>query len=124
MSFVPSTFISQIPSVDRSGADNQPFGIVQVDDTGVIKLYNKWESEMAGVPVASAEGRNFFTQVAPCTNNRLMFGKFKDGVATGALDSEFNYTFTYKMKPTNVQIRLFRHAPSSTNWVLVGLRAA
>ena len=124
MSFVPSTFISQIPSVDRSGADNQPFGIVQIDDTGVIKLYNKWESEMAGVAVAAAEGRNFFTQVAPCTNNRLMFGKFKDGVANGALDSEFNYTFTYKMKPTNVQIRLFRHAPSSTNWVLVGLRAA
>lgn len=124
MSFVPSQFISQIPSVDRSNADTQPFGIVQVDDTGVIKLYNRWESEMAGVPVASAEGRNFFTQVAPCTNNRLMFGKFKDGVAKGELDSEFNYTFTYKMKPTNVQIRLFRHAPSATNWVLVGLRAA
>lgn len=124
MSFVPSTFLSDIPAVDRSQADNQPFGIVQVDDAGVIKLYNKWESEMAGVPVASAEGRNFFTQVAPCTNNRLMFGKFKDGVAKGELDSEFNYTFTYKMKPTNVQIRMYRHAPSSTNWVLVGLRAA
>lgn len=124
MSFVPSQFLSQIPSIDRPHADSQPFGIVQVDDTGVIKLYNRWESEMAGVPVSSAEGRNFFTQVAPCTNNRLMFGKFKDGVAKGELDSEFNYTFTYKMKPTNVQIRLFRHAPSSTNWVLVGLRAA
>lgn len=124
MSFVPSQFLSQIPGVDRSSADAQPFGIVQVDDQGVIKLYNRWESEMAGVPVSAAEGRNFFTQVAPCTNNRLMFGKFKDGVAKGDLDSEFNYTFTYKMKPTNVQIRLYRHAPSATNWVLVGLRAA
>lgn len=124
MSFVPSHFLSQIPAIDRGNADAQPFGIVQVDDTGVIKLYNRWESEMAGVPVSAAEGRNFFTQVAPCTNNRLMFGKFKDGVAKGELDSEFNYTFTYKMKPTNVQIRLFRHAPSATNWVLVGLRAA
>ncbi len=124
MSFVPSQFMSQIPSVDRSNADEQPFGIVQVDDAGVIKLYNRWESEMAGVAVSAAEGRNFFTHVAPCTNNRLMFGKFKDGVAKGELDSEFNYTFTYKMKPTNVQIRLYRHAPSATNWVLVGLRAA
>ena len=61
--------------------------------------------------MSAAEGRNFFTQVAPCTNNRLMFGKFKDGVSKGELDSEFNYTITYKMKPTNVQIRLYRHAP-------------
>lgn len=124
MSFVPSQFLSLVPAVDRSTADTQPFGVVQVDDAGVIKLYNRWESEMAGVPVAAAEGRNFFTQVAPCTNNRLMFGKFKDGVAKGDLDTEFNYTFTYKMKPTNVQIRMYRHAASATNWVFVGLRAA
>jgi len=124
MSFVPSQFLAQLPAVDRPGADTQPFGVVQVDDSGVVKLYNKWESEMAGVAVAAAEGRNFFTQVAPCTNNRLMFGKFKDGVQKGELDSEFNYTFTYKMKPTNVVIRLFRHAASSTNWILVGPRAA
>jgi photoactive yellow protein len=122
MSFVPSDFISKLPGVDRPSADAAPFGIVQVDDQGTIKLYNKWESDMAGVPVGNAEGRNFFTQVAPCTNNRLVFGRFKDGVAKGEMDSEFNYTFTYKMKPTNVQIRLFRHQPSATNWVLVGLR--
>lgn len=124
MSFVPSEFLSRLPDVDRSTADAQPFGVVQVDDAGTIKLYNRWESEMAAVAVSAAEGRNFFTQVAPCTNNRLMFGKFKDGVAKGELDSEFNYTFTYKMKPTNVQIRMFRHAPSATNWLFVALRAA
>jgi len=124
MSFVPAEFIAQVPSIDRANADAQPFGIVQVDDHGAIKLYNRFESEMAGVAVSAAEGRNFFTQVAPCTNNRLMFGKFKDGVAKGELDTEFNYTFTYKMKRTNVQIRMYRHAPSATNWVLVGLRAA
>jgi hypothetical protein len=53
-----------------------------------------------------------------------MFGTFKDGVPKAELDSEFNYTFTHKMEPTNVQIRLYRHVPSATNWVFVGLRAA
>jgi len=77
---------------------------------------------MAGVPVPSAMGKNFFTQVAPCTNNRLFFGRFKDGVSAGELDTEFNYTFTYKMKPTNVVIRLLRDG-SSTNWVFVAKRA-
>jgi photoactive yellow protein len=124
MSFVTPQFISQIPSVDRNAADAQPYGVVQVDDQGVIKLYSKWESEMAGVPVSTAEGSNFFTQVAPCTNNRLVFGKFKDGVARNELDTEFNYTFTYKMKPTNVSIRMLRHAQSASNWVFVTTRAA
>jgi len=124
MSFVTPHFISQIPSVDRNAADAQPYGVVQVDDQGVIKLYNKWESELAGVPTSNAEGSNFFTQVAPCTNNRLVYGKFKDGVARNELDFEFNYTFTYKMNPTNVRIRMLRHAPSGSNWVFVNTRAA
>lgn len=124
MSFVPSSFLSQLPSVSRGTADSQPFGVVKVDDNGVIQIYNKWESEMAGVAATAAEGRNFFTQVAPCTNNRLVFGKFKDGVGKGELDTEFSYTFTYKMKPTNVQIRLYRHPGTRTNWVFVSKRAA
>ena len=122
MSFVPQTVIDRLDQLTRTQADAQAFGVVQVTDEGVVKLYNRWESELAGVAVSAAEGRNFFSQVAPCTNNRLVFGKFKDGVQKGALDAEFNYTFTYKMRPTNVALRLFRHVPSATNWVFVGLR--
>ena len=121
MSFVPQTVLDSLAQLTRTQADAQRFGVVQVTDEGVVKLYNRWESELAGVAVAAAEGRNFFTQVAPCTNNRLVFGRFKDGVQKGQLDAEFNYTFTYKMKPTNVALRLLRHAPSATNWVFVAL---
>ena len=96
MSFVDSSTLTTLPSLDQSQADALDFGIVKVDDEGNVLLYNQWESEMAGVPVASAMGKNFFTQVAPCTNNRLFFGRFKDGVSAGDLDTEFNYTFTYK----------------------------
>ncbi len=122
MSFVPQTVIDSLAQLTRTQADAQAFGVVQVTDEGVVKLYNRWESALAGIAPATAEGRNFFTQVAPCTNNRLVLGKFKEGVQKGALDLEFNYTFTYKMKPTNVALRLYRHAPSATNWVFVGAR--
>ena len=105
--------------LSRDQADGANFGIVKVDDQGQILLYNKYESELAGVPVASAEGKNFFTQVAICTNNRLFFGEFKDGVTSGHLDASFNYVFTYKMKPTNVMIQLYRDQASSTNWIFV-----
>ena len=122
MSFVDSSTLTTLPSHDQSQADALDFGIVKVDDEGNVLLYNQWESDMAGVPVASAMGKNFFTQVAPCTNNRLFFGRFKDGVSAGDLDTEFNYTFTYKMKPTNVVVRILRDG-SSANWVFVAKRS-
>ncbi|MDX2015468.1 MAG: hypothetical protein SFW67_35075 [Myxococcaceae bacterium] len=120
MSFFDPQILSQLPAASREFANAQPFGIVKVTDDGTVQMYNTWEAEMAGVAPRDAEGKNFFTQVAPCTNNRLVFGKFKDGVARGSLDAEFNYTFTYRMKPTNVVLRLVRDPKSKSNWVLVG----
>jgi photoactive yellow protein len=122
MSFVSSTILSKLGSLTREEADQTDFGIVKVDAEGKILLYNKFESELAGVPVEKAEGRNFFTDVAVCTNNRIFFGRFKDGVGKGELDITFNYVFTYKMKPTNVVIRLYHDKGSKTNWVFVKYR--
>lgn len=119
MSFVDSGLISSLTSLSTSQADGIPYGVVKVDDAGIVQLYNKWEADMAGVAPSAAVGKNFFTQVAPCTNNRLVFGRFKEGITKGELDAEFNYTFTYKMKPTNVTIRLFRDPVSKTNWLFV-----
>ena len=120
MSFFDSQILNQLPAASRDFANAQGFGIVKLTDDGTVQMYNKWEAEMAGVAPTDAEGKNFFTQVAPCTNNRLVFGKFKEGVARGTLDAEFNYTFTYRMKPTNVVLRLVHDPKSKSNGVLVG----
>ncbi|MFN3200760.1 MAG: photoactive yellow protein [Bradymonadia bacterium] len=118
MSFVNNSTLASLSTMTRSQADSTPHGVVKLADDGTVELYNRWESEMAGVATSTAEGKNFFTQVAPCTNNRLVFGRFKNGVSKGEMDHEFNYTFTYKMKPTNVVLRLFRGSDNS-NWVFV-----
>ena len=44
-------------------------------------------------------------------------------VAAGSLDAEFNYTFSYKMKPTNVVVKMLRNS-DNTNWVFVAKNAA
>lgn len=117
--FVPAELFGLLGNLSRSDADSCDFGVVKVDDSGVIKLYNRYESELAGVAPSTAEGKNFFTQVAPCTNNGLFFGSFKKGVASGSLNVTFPYTFTFKMRPTNVKIHLYRDQASKTNWVFV-----
>ncbi|MFN4243843.1 MAG: PAS domain-containing protein [Tepidisphaerales bacterium] len=117
--FVPPEVLSRVGLMSRTQADACDFGVVKVDDSGKILLYNRYEAELAGITPSTAEGRNFFTEVAPCTNNALFFGQFKKGIASGNLNLMFPYTFTYKMKPTNVKVHMFRDPDSKTNWVFV-----
>ena len=117
--FVPNEVFGMLANFSRNDADSCDFGVVKVDDSGRIELYNRYESELAGVAPSSAEGKNFFTQIAPCTNNSLFFGNFKKGVAANNLNLVFPYTFTYKMKPTNIRVHLFRDVNSKTNWIFV-----
>ena len=119
MSFISTDLLGKLGILSREDADRMDYGVVKVDPTGKILLYNHYESVLAGVAPSAAEGRNFFNEIAPCTNNRLFMGRFMQGVEKGELDSSFNYTFTYKMKPTNVAIRILHDKSSKTNWIFV-----
>jgi len=98
--------------------DNAPFGVIQVDDEGIVEFFNQYESDLSGMDPDEVTGRNFFTQVAPCTNNRLFRGRFKKGVRRGELDETFTYTYTYKMRPTLVDVHLYRDKDGN-NWITV-----
>jgi photoactive yellow protein len=98
-----------------------PFGIIHIDDAGVVQFYNRYESNLSGVDPEDAIGTNFFTELAPCSNNPLFFGRFKDGVRDGELDEYFTYTFTYKMRPTLVDVRLYRDE-AGNNWIMIQKR--
>ncbi len=117
--FVPKDVLALLPHLATHELDQLDFGCVKVSDSGVVIAYNKWESEFAGVPQETAIGTNFFRELAPCTNNRLIFGRFKDGVSANNLNAIVSFAFTYKMKPTLVNVHLFREPASATNWVLV-----
>ncbi len=122
MSVVSPAELEKLAQQSPDHLDRADYGVVQVDDGGGIIFYNRYESELAGLEPESVKGKNFFTQVAPCTNNRLFYGKFKDGVGKGELALSMPYTFTYKMRPTNVFVQLHHDGATSTNWVLVKKR--
>lgn len=98
-----------------------PFGIIRIDDEGVVQFYNRYESQLSGFDPSEAVGTNFFTELAPCSNNPLFLGRFKEGVEEGELDEHFTYTFTYKMRPTLVDVRLYRDE-AGNNWILIDKR--
>ncbi len=110
-----------LSTLSEEALDDAPFGIVRVDDDGVVQFYNQYESRLAEVDPEDAVGRNFFTQLAPCSSNRLFHGRFKKGIRKGMLDERFSYTFTYKMSPTLVQVRMYRDQQNQ-NWIMIRKR--
>ncbi|MEM1205596.1 MAG: photoactive yellow protein, partial [Acidobacteriota bacterium] len=67
-------------------------------------------------------GRNFFTEVAPCTNVQEFAGRFREGVAKGDLNHVFPYIFSFEMDPTQVWVRLFYSESTESAWVFVTRR--
>lgn len=114
--FVPSEIFSMLGNLSRRDADACDFGIIQLDDAGNVVMVNRYQSELGGVPVPAFEGKHWFTKVAPCTNNNIIYGAFKRGVASKSLNSLIPYTFTFKMKPTNVKVHLYRDPQSNKNF--------
>lgn len=114
--FVPAELFSRLGNLSRADIDACNFGIIQLDDAGNVVMVNRYQSELGGVPVPQFEGRHWFTKIAPCTNNSLIYGTFKKGVAAGALNVIMPYTFTFRMKPTNVQLHLYRDQASGKNF--------
>jgi len=119
MSFVDDKTLRELSRMSPEQIDTLDFGVVRVDDYGRVEVYNEYETRFANISPQTAMGKNFFTQIAPCTNNRLIYGRFKEGVENDEMDISVRYTFTYKMRPTLVSIRLYRDPETHANFVLV-----
>jgi photoactive yellow protein len=114
----PTELLEVLDAIDAAQIDDLPFGVVRTDDVGTVELYSRGESRISGVDPSMAVGRNFFANVAPCTNNKLFRGTFARGVEEGEMNLVFFYTFTYKMAPTEVKVQLFKRRGGG-NWILV-----
>jgi len=108
-----------LAKMDDKGLDQLAFGAVQLDSKGNILHYNAAEGEITGRDPAAMKGKNFFQEVAPCTDRPEFRGKFQEGVANGDLNALFEYTFDYEMKPTKVKVHMKKAISGDSYWVFV-----
>lgn len=99
--------------------DELAFGAIQVNGQGTVLAYNAAETSITGRTAAEVIGKNFFRDVAPCTNTRKFRGVFDAGVTAGNLNTMFDYTFDYKMNPTKVKIHMKKAIIGDTYWIFV-----
>ena len=119
--FDPAKSASQLiplSLLDADAIDDLPFGAIRLSAEGIILGYNRFESRLSGLEPARVIGKNFFTEVAPCTNVQEFAGRFREGVRRGDLHAVFPYTFSFS-PPRQVTITMYVHKPTGNAWVLV-----
>lgn len=115
MAFDDPDLLTVLGALSDSERDAIPFGVIGMTHDGVVTTYNKMESQMAGISRERVVGLNFFSDVAPCTNNYLVAGRFDEP----ELDVRLDYVFTFRMKPSPVTLRLLKSATTAEQFVLV-----
>jgi photoactive yellow protein len=103
--------------------DTLPYGMIQLDAAGRILKYNAVESRLASLPQSHAIGKQFFTEIAPCTKVQAFYGRFREGVIHESLDATFQFHFAFKQHPRDVTVRLFYSRRTRSVWVMISDRA-
>lgn len=119
VSFDQADLSNVLSRLDAKQIDNLAFGMITLDDKGTVLQYNAAEGAITGRDPKQVIGKNFFTDVAPCTRTEAFYGRFAKGVESGDLNVMFEYTFDYNMAPTRVRVHM-KNAPSAGKyWILV-----
>ena len=108
-----------IDSMSQQALDALPHGVIELDAHGTILKYNSYEANLAGLSREKVLGKNFFKQVAPCTDVQEFYGRFREGVAAGKLHCKFRYHFSFKCNPIDVTVTLFYSDRNQSVWVFV-----
>ena len=111
---------AEIFDLPEGEIDGLPFGLIGVDRTGTIEQYNAYESKMARLARERVIGRNFFTDVAPCTAVKEFQGRFERFAAEPGDGAEsFDFVFQFSFGRQVVNITFLRSAKNRQIKILV-----
>ena len=104
-SAVPPMSADSGPPIDFATLDLLPYGVIVTDRDGTVLFYNEREEEIAGRSRADVVGRNFFTDIAPCTRVAAFRERFDQAVALNTV-ATFEFTFPFPGNPRAVEIAI------------------
>lgn len=92
----------------RTLLDRLPVGVVVLDRDGRVTAYNRAEAELAGVRPEDVIGRDFFADVAPCTEVEELAGAVRAALddPEAELDRELDFRFEFDDGGLDVRIRM------------------
>lgn len=93
-----SVDVGQLSQLSAEQLDTLAYGVIRLDARGRVLAYNDTESRMAGMPKEQVIGRNFFTDLAPCTRVKDFEGRYRDFVngRQGLSMESFEFVFRFE----------------------------
>jgi photoactive yellow protein len=119
ISFGAEDIENVLSNMNQKSLDGLAFGAIQLDGSGKVLAYNATEGAITGRKPEDVIGKNFFRDVAPCTNRPEFYGVFREGVKAGKLNTMFEYVFDYKMAATKVKVHMKKALVGDTYWIIV-----
>ena len=92
-----------------SAIDSLPFGYIALSPEGTVRKYNRYEADLARKDPRDVLGKNFFREVAPCTQVREFEGRFRDfvdGEAAGEASSTLSFEFQFHFRHGTQRVRI------------------
>jgi photoactive yellow protein len=109
-------------NISEAEFDALPFGIIRIDREGKILEYNAFEEQISGRTRDDVVGKNFFTEVAPCTDVEDFHGRLLSSEPETMVNVQFPFTFPFKYE-RHVFIHIVT-GPGQTYWIFVSERAS
>lgn len=99
-----------LSALTAADIDSLPFGYIALAADGTIRKYNRYEADLARKDPQEVLGRNFFREVAPCTQVREFEGRFREFANGGSSEAllTFDFEFRFRHGAQSVRIGLIR----------------
>ncbi len=120
MNFDDPQLQQQLLEANDAALDALPFGVIGFDEGGRVNRYNVFESQLSGLSPERVKGKHLFTGVAPCMNNPLISGRFRDARDGGhSIDETIDYVLAFKIRPVAVKMRMLYAPGSATSFLVI-----
>ncbi len=114
----------KIFAMDRAALDAYPDGVITLAPDGSILRYNKTEASLARRAADETIGRNFFTDIAPCTAVKDFQGRFDAFVANKSVAVDrFDFVFRFAWGRQDVSITMLRKPQEDEVTLIVARRS-
>jgi photoactive yellow protein len=86
--------------------DLLPYGVTGLDAHDIVRVRNRYETELSGYGDRLAVGRLFFADVAPCLNNPYFKGRIEKARRDGTLDITFKFVGDFSDAGRELTVRI------------------
>jgi photoactive yellow protein len=112
--------VESLLQMDQTRLDALPYGFVVLDERDAVVEFNAFEAELARMRREDVLGRNFFTEVAPCTNVEQLGGWVRRARANGVdATTQVMFVFGFRFGRRLVDITLSFLAATKTVTLVV-----